>query len=159
MTLTLATPFIPGIKLTRNKSEKLLRCANHNSLSAVTKPHRYGDPKPLNRPQVPGGGVRRWTCRKHGVHPEFFEDSKVYCNGELVMTTGGTQKEYTVDVWSGNHPFYLGNRNAVIMDDNQVEKFRRRYGELADLMEIPVLKGEIVLPERKKRAAKDKGKK
>lgn len=22
------------------------------------------------------------------------------------MTTGGTKKEYIVDIWSGNHPFY-----------------------------------------------------
>ncbi|KAF3532796.1 hypothetical protein DY000_02043331 [Brassica cretica] len=51
-------------------------------------------------------------CRKKGLHPEFHEDAKVYCNGELVMTTGGTKKEYVTDVWSVNHPFYLGNRSA-----------------------------------------------
>lgn len=74
------------------------------------------------------------------------------------MTTGGTQKEYSVDVWSGNHPFYLGNRSAMLVDADQVEKFRKKYGELSDLMEIPVLKGEIVLPTKKK-SAKGKGKK
>ncbi|KAG2246091.1 hypothetical protein Bca4012_090956 [Brassica carinata] len=49
-------------------------------------------------------------CRKKDLHPEFHEDAKVYCNGELVMTTGGTKTEYVTDVWSVNHPFYLGNR-------------------------------------------------
>lgn len=82
----------------------------------------------------------------------------MYCNGELVMTTGGTQKQYTVDVWSGNHPFYLGSRSSLIVDDDQVEKFRKKYGQLSDLMEIPVLKGEIVLPQKKKAAASSKGK-
>ncbi|XP_008797524.1 50S ribosomal protein L31, chloroplastic [Phoenix dactylifera] len=104
--------------------------------------------------------VGRFSCRKKGVHPEFYEDARVYCNGELVMTTGGTQPEYTVDVWSGNHPFYLGNRSALLMEDDQVEKFRKKYGQLSSLMEIPVLKGEILLPPKKKSASgKGKGKK
>ncbi|ONK68062.1 uncharacterized protein A4U43_C05F7010 [Asparagus officinalis] len=114
-------------------------------------------PSPRSQPKQ-DLGFGRWSCRKQGIHPEFFEDAKVYCNGELVMTTGGTQKEYSVDMWSGNHPFYLGNRSGMLQDDDQVEKFRKKYGELSDLMEIPVLKGEIVLP-TKKRAAKGKGKK
>ncbi|KAK3425354.1 50S ribosomal protein L31, chloroplastic [Eucalyptus grandis] len=96
------------------------------------------------------------SCRKKDLHPQFYEDAKVYCNGELVMTTGGTQQEYVVDVWSGNHPFYLGNRSAVLVDADQVEKFRKKFGELSEIMEIPVLKGEIVVPSRRKSA---KGKK
>ncbi|CAI0422122.1 unnamed protein product [Linum tenue] len=64
------------------------------------------------------------------------------------MTTGGTQEEYNIDVWSGNHPFYLGNRSGVLVDADQVEKFRKKFGELTQLMQIPVLKGEIVLPSR-----------
>ncbi|XP_059635643.1 large ribosomal subunit protein bL31c [Cornus florida] len=104
-----------------------------------------------NRPQ--------WTCRKKDIHPKFYEDSKVYCNGELVLTTGGTRKEYVVDVWSGNHPFYLGNRSALLLDDDQVEKFRKKYGGLTQIMEIPVLKGEIILPPKRKSGAAKGGKK
>jgi large subunit ribosomal protein L31 len=89
-------------------------------------------------------------CKKKEIHPNFYEDAKVYCNNELVMTTGGTQKEYVVDVWSGNHPFYLGNRTANMVSDDQVEKFRKKFGELSQIMEIPVLKGEIVIPSRRK---------
>ncbi|XP_022981730.1 50S ribosomal protein L31, chloroplastic-like [Cucurbita maxima] len=107
-------------------------------------------------------GARRYrpvvTCRKKDVHPQFYEDAKVYCNGELVMTTGGTQKEYSVDVWSGNHPFYLGSRSALLVDADQVEKFRKKFGELSQLMEIPVLKGEIVLPTKRKSGGKGKKK-
>ncbi|CAL9159728.1 unnamed protein product [Musa hybrid cultivar] len=134
MALSLNTPFLPTVSM-KPSSAKL----------------------PL--PAQVGGG--RWVCRKQGgVHPEFYEDAKVYCNGELVMTTGGTRKEYAVDVWSGNHPFYLGSRSALAVEDDQVEKFRKKYGELSSLMEIPVLKhGEIVLPQRKKGSAKGKGKK
>ena len=72
------------------------------------------------------------------------------------MTTGGTQKEYVVDVWSGNHPFYLGSRSALLIDDDQVEKFRKKFGELKEIMEIPVLKGEIILPPKRKSGGKKK---
>ncbi|VFR03629.1 unnamed protein product [Cuscuta campestris] len=100
----------------------------------------------------------RWTCRKKDIHPAFYEDAKVYCNGELVMTTGGTKKEYVVDVWSGNHPFYLGSRAHLLSDAGQVEKFRKKFAGLSDLMEIPVLKGEIVIPPKKKSGGKGKKK-
>ncbi|KAK9113075.1 hypothetical protein Scep_020594 [Stephania cephalantha] len=100
----------------------------------------------------------QWSCRKKEIHPEFYEEAKVYCNGELVLTTGGTQKEYSVDVWSGNHPFYQGSRSALLVDADQVEKFRKKFGELGRIMEIPVLKGEIVLPPKRKSPAKGKKK-
>ncbi|XP_065847921.1 large ribosomal subunit protein bL31c [Euphorbia lathyris] len=103
-----------------------------------------------------GNSSLQITCRKKDIHPKFYNDAKVYCNSELVMTTGGTQKEYVVDVWSGNHPFYLGNRTGLVVSDDQVEKFRKKFGELTQIMEIPVLKGEIILPSRRKAA---KGKK
>ncbi|KAG4931730.1 hypothetical protein AAZX31_17G239000 [Glycine max] len=110
-------------------------------------------------PAAPTKNVRRvvqcgvW-CRKKEIHPQFHEEAKVYCNGELVLTTGGTQKEYVVDVWSGNHPFYLGSRSASMVSDDQVEKFRKKFGELKEIMEIPVLKGEIVIPSRRKGVSK-----
>ncbi|KAI6688818.1 hypothetical protein NL676_025646 [Syzygium grande] len=108
----------------------------------------------VNKAKLPArsGDRMRVSCRKKDLHPQFYEDAKVYCNGELVMTTGGTQQEYVVDVWSGNHPFYLGNRSAVLVDADQVEKFRKKFGELSEIMEIPVLKGEIIVPSRRKSA-------
>ena len=41
---------------------------------------------------------------KSEIHPKWYPDAKVFCNGEVVMTTGSTQPELHVDVWSGNHP-------------------------------------------------------
>jgi len=93
------------------------------------------------------------------IHPPFYEDAKVFCNGEHVLTVAGTQKEYVVDVWSGNHPFYLGSRSQTLVDDDQVSKFRKRYGSITQFMEIPVLKGEIIIPPRRKRVGKDGKKK
>ncbi|WJX09294.1 60S ribosomal protein L31 [Trifolium repens] len=107
-------------------------------------------PLPTKNQQVKKVGNFGVVCKKKDIHPTFYEDAKVYCNNELVMTTGGTQKEYVVDVWSGNHQFYLGNRTANMVSDDQVEKFRKKFGELSQIMEIPVLKGEIVIPSRRK---------
>ncbi|KAI3503759.1 hypothetical protein L1887_32208 [Cichorium endivia] len=103
----------------------------------------------------------RWTCRKKDIHPEFYDDAKVYCSGDHVLTTGGTKKEYVVDVWSGNHPFYLGSRSVNLIDADQVEKFRKKFGRIGGLeqfMEIPTLKGEIIIPPKRKSAGKGKKK-
>ena len=42
---------------------------------------------------------------KSEIHPKWYPDAKVICNGEVVMTTGSTQPELHVDVWSGIIPF------------------------------------------------------
>ncbi|MFZ9267392.1 MAG: 50S ribosomal protein L31, partial [Vulcanococcus sp.] len=47
---------------------------------------------------------------KADIHPTWYADAKVICNGEVVMTTGSTSPELHVDVWSGNHPFYTGTQ-------------------------------------------------
>ena len=53
------------------------------------------------------------------------------CNGEEVFTVSGTKKEYVVDVWSGNHPFYLsGNTGVMITDDERISKFNKKYAGL-----------------------------
>ncbi|KAG2692620.1 hypothetical protein I3760_08G061000 [Carya illinoinensis] len=33
------------------------------------------------------------------------------------------------------HSFCLGNRSALLVDADQVEKFRKKYGELSEIME------------------------
>ncbi|XP_024369917.1 large ribosomal subunit protein bL31c [Physcomitrium patens] len=96
-------------------------------------------------------GESRVTCKRAEIHPQFYEQAKVYCNGELVMTTSGTQTEYVVDVWSGNHPFYQGNKSALVLDADRVEKFRQRFGGIGAIQEIPTLiSGEIVFQKKKK---------
>ena len=51
---------------------------------------------------------------------------QVICNGEEVMTLGGTREEYVVDIWSGNHPFFQGNTSAMVVDEGRVNRFARR---------------------------------
>jgi large subunit ribosomal protein L31 len=64
---------------------------------------------------------------KEGIHPQWYPEAKVFCNGEVVMTVGSTQPELHVDVWSGNHPFYTGTQK-IIDTEGRVERFMRKYG-------------------------------
>jgi len=64
---------------------------------------------------------------KSDIHPKWYPEAKVYCNGEEVMTVGSTKPELHVDVWSGNHPFYTGTQK-IIDTEGRVERFLRKYG-------------------------------
>ncbi|MEL6775843.1 MAG: 50S ribosomal protein L31 [Cyanobacteria bacterium J06597_16] len=64
---------------------------------------------------------------KADIHPEWYPEAKVFCNGEQVMTVGSTKPELNIDVWSGNHPFYTGTQK-IIDTEGRVERFLRKYG-------------------------------
>ncbi|MEY3869895.1 MAG: 50S ribosomal protein L31 [Microcoleaceae cyanobacterium] len=64
---------------------------------------------------------------KPGIHPQWYPEAKVYCNGEVVTTVGSTKPELHVDVWSGNHPFFTGTQK-IIDTEGRVERFLRKYG-------------------------------
>nr|YP_009370233.1 50S ribosomal protein L31 [Bulboplastis apyrenoidosa]ARO90722.1 50S ribosomal protein L31 [Bulboplastis apyrenoidosa] len=50
---------------------------------------------------------------KQNIHPEWYNDAKVYCDGQLIMTIGSTKPELHVDIWSGNHPFFTGSQKII----------------------------------------------
>ncbi|MEL6471820.1 MAG: 50S ribosomal protein L31 [Cyanobacteria bacterium J06623_4] len=64
---------------------------------------------------------------KADIHPQWYPEAKVFCNGKQVMTVGSTKPELSVDVWSGNHPFYTGTQK-IIDTEGRVERFLRKYG-------------------------------
>ncbi len=43
---------------------------------------------------------------KKNIHPKWFLETKVFCDGMLVMVTSSTKERLSVDSWSGNHPAY-----------------------------------------------------
>lgn len=83
------------------------------------------------------------------------------CAGVEVMTVGGTQPSYNVDVYSGNHPFYQGATSMIITEDGQMNKFAKKFEGLGELGEVPVLAGGPAVAEDTKKGggAKGKGKK
>jgi large subunit ribosomal protein L31 len=79
---------------------------------------------------------------KPNIHPTWYPEAKVICNGEVVATIGSTKPELQVDVWSGNHPFYTGTQK-IIDTEGRVERFLRKYGmldESAETEEAPKTK-------------------
>ncbi len=64
---------------------------------------------------------------KPNIHPKWYPEAKVFCNGEVIMTVGSTKEKIDVDVWSGNHPFYTGTQK-IIDTEGRVERFLRKYG-------------------------------
>merc|ERR1711904_613293 len=76
------------------------------------------------------------TKAKPNIHPHFFPDAQVYCGGEIVMTVGGTQEKYIVDIWSGNHPFFQGANNVIVVDEGQVNRFKKRFAGLEILSSV-----------------------
>lgn len=68
-------------------------------------------------------GVTGATMMKQGIHPEWYAEAKVICNGVEVMTVGGTKQTYNVDIYSGNHPFYQGNKTSMVVDEGQLNRY------------------------------------
>ena len=63
---------------------------------------------------------------KDNIHPVWYPDAKVYCDGQLVMTIGSTKPELHVDIWSGKHPLFTGSQR-IIDTEGRVERFMRKY--------------------------------
>ena len=66
------------------------------------------------------------TMPKKNLPPEWFDDTKVYYDGQLIMVVGSTKSELHVDIWSGNHPFYTGSQR-IIDTEGRVERFMKKY--------------------------------
>jgi len=63
---------------------------------------------------------------KDKIHPEYYPECKVYFRGEVVMTVGATVPEMHVEVWSGSHPFFTGQKSFVDTA-GRVERFQRKF--------------------------------
>lgn len=71
---------------------------------------------------------------KEGIHPKWYPEAEVVCEGEVVMTIGATQPRIVVEVWSGTHPFYTGE--ARLLDtEGQVDRFMRRLQRRSEIEE------------------------
>lgn len=71
---------------------------------------------------------------KDGIHPEWYPEAEVVCDGEVIMTVGATQPRIVLDIWSGTHPFYTG-QSRLIDTEGQVDRFMRRLQRLNEIKE------------------------
>jgi large subunit ribosomal protein L31 len=65
---------------------------------------------------------------KKSLHPNYYK-TKIFCDGKQILEIGGTKPELTVEIWSGNHPFYTGSQKFLDALGT-VEKFERRYKDI-----------------------------
>ena len=64
---------------------------------------------------------------KKEIHQKWFDETEVYCDGQLVMKTSSTKPRLNIDVWSGNHPFFTGSIKSLDTG-GRVERFTKKYG-------------------------------
>jgi large subunit ribosomal protein L31 len=64
---------------------------------------------------------------KKEIHPKWFDEAEIYCDGQLVMKTSSTKSRLNIDIWSGNHPFYTDSVK-VLDTEGRVERFTKKYG-------------------------------
>jgi large subunit ribosomal protein L31 len=63
---------------------------------------------------------------KKDIHPDWYENTEVYCDGQLIYTVGSTQQTLKVDIWSGNHPYYTGSKK-LLDTEGRVDRFMKKY--------------------------------
>ena len=63
---------------------------------------------------------------KKSIHPRYYPECKVIYRGQTVMTVGATVPEMHVEIWSGSHPFFTGQKSFVDTA-GRVEKFQRKF--------------------------------
>lgn len=64
---------------------------------------------------------------KPEIHPTWFPDAPVLCEGKTLCSIGSTKPQLQLDVWLGNHPFYT-NSQTLIDSEGRVERFMKKYG-------------------------------
>ena len=60
------------------------------------------------------------------IHPTWFKNTLIFCDGNPLCYIESTRSELQVDIWLINHPFY-NNSQVLIDSEGRVEKFMKKY--------------------------------
>ena len=64
---------------------------------------------------------------KSDIHPTWFKDTPILCDGKPICSIGSTKRELQMDIWLANHPFYT--KGKIMTDtEGRVERFMKKYG-------------------------------
>ncbi len=94
---------------------------------------------------------------KKDIHPEWFPEAKITCNGEVVATVGSTVEKMDVEIWAGNHPFYTG-KSTVLDAAGRVDRFKRLSEKKESVSAKRSTKKAKKAKQASARAEKDSGK-
>ena len=64
---------------------------------------------------------------KTNLHPTWFPNTPILCDGKPLGLIGSTKSELQVDMWLANHPFYTKSQ-VMIDSEGRVERFMKKYG-------------------------------
>ena len=64
---------------------------------------------------------------KSKIHPSWFKETPVFCDGKPIGFVGSTKSELHTDIWLTKHPFYT-NSQSIIDSEGRVERFMKKYG-------------------------------
>jgi large subunit ribosomal protein L31 len=65
---------------------------------------------------------------KQGIHPTYFDDTKVTCACGNKFTTGSTLEKIDVEVCSKCHPFFTGQHKFVDIK-GRIDKFKEKQAQ------------------------------
>jgi large subunit ribosomal protein L31 len=60
------------------------------------------------------------------IHPKWFENVTLFCDGKPLCLIDSTKPKLQVDIWLANHPFYTDSQ-VMIDSEGRVEKFMKKY--------------------------------
>jgi len=63
---------------------------------------------------------------KSNLHPEWFKETPIFCDGQPLCLIGSTKRELQIDIWLANHSFYTDSQ-VVVDSEGRVEKFMKKY--------------------------------
>ena len=66
---------------------------------------------------------------KSEIHPTWFPDAPVICEGKTLCSIGSTKPQLQLEVWLGNHNFYTNSQTLVDSEGVKDRTQRRsKYG-------------------------------
>ena len=63
---------------------------------------------------------------KSEIHPTWFKEVPVFCDGKPICLISSTKKELQVDLWLAKHPFYSDSK-VIVDTEGRVERFMKKY--------------------------------
>lgn len=63
---------------------------------------------------------------KSEIHPMWFKEVPVFCDGKPICFISSTKKELQVDLWLAKHPFYSDSK-VIVDTEGRVERFMKKY--------------------------------
>ena len=64
---------------------------------------------------------------KPDIHPNWFQQTPVFCDGKPICFVSSTKRELNADIWLYKHPFYT-NSQTIVDTEGRVERFMKKYG-------------------------------